>query len=199
MSMKNSNDTIWNRTSNLPICSTIPEPLCHHQRSHSVIIDILNNVEELLLALLKQQYNRVPNGRLWTHVPVYELCTCPFLFKSCWACLRSLAVRFVQNVSLSFSVGWRRKHKIYQPPKLLCKSPKSCDLHGNGTGHHCQYRCSSRILNSTRTRLRVAQAWKHVVTAQKEIRGHLSPLDNCNMTYTKLCFPVLSLKLFVFP
>jgi len=24
MSMKNSNDTIWNRTSNLPICSTAP-------------------------------------------------------------------------------------------------------------------------------------------------------------------------------
>jgi hypothetical protein len=33
MSMKNSNDTIWNRTSDLPICSTVPEPLCHHQRS----------------------------------------------------------------------------------------------------------------------------------------------------------------------
>jgi hypothetical protein len=31
--MKNSNDTIWNRTSDLPICSTVPYPLCHHQRS----------------------------------------------------------------------------------------------------------------------------------------------------------------------
>ena len=29
MSMKNSNDTIWNRTSNFPICSTAPESLCH--------------------------------------------------------------------------------------------------------------------------------------------------------------------------
>ena len=29
MSMKNSNDTIWNRTSDLPICSTAPEPLCY--------------------------------------------------------------------------------------------------------------------------------------------------------------------------
>ena len=27
--MKNSNDTIWNRTSDLPICSTAPWPLCH--------------------------------------------------------------------------------------------------------------------------------------------------------------------------
>jgi hypothetical protein len=31
--MKNSNDTIYNRTSDLPICSTVPLPLCHHQRS----------------------------------------------------------------------------------------------------------------------------------------------------------------------
>jgi hypothetical protein len=29
MSMKNSNDTIWDRTSDLPICSTAPKPLCH--------------------------------------------------------------------------------------------------------------------------------------------------------------------------
>jgi hypothetical protein len=29
MSMKNSDDTIWNRTSDLPICSTVPYPLCH--------------------------------------------------------------------------------------------------------------------------------------------------------------------------
>jgi len=27
MSMKNSNDTGWNRTSDLPICSTAPKPL----------------------------------------------------------------------------------------------------------------------------------------------------------------------------
>jgi len=27
--MKNSNDTIWNRTSDLPICSKTPEPLCY--------------------------------------------------------------------------------------------------------------------------------------------------------------------------
>ena len=29
MSMKNSNDTIWNRTSDRPISSTAPQPLCH--------------------------------------------------------------------------------------------------------------------------------------------------------------------------
>jgi len=29
MSMKNSNDTNWDRTSNLPICSTAPQPLCY--------------------------------------------------------------------------------------------------------------------------------------------------------------------------
>ena len=29
MSMKNSNDTIADRTSDLPICSTAPQPLCH--------------------------------------------------------------------------------------------------------------------------------------------------------------------------
>ena len=27
--MKNSNDTIWNRTSDLPICGTAPKTLCH--------------------------------------------------------------------------------------------------------------------------------------------------------------------------
>jgi len=29
MSMKNSNDTIWNRTTDLPICSAAPSPLCY--------------------------------------------------------------------------------------------------------------------------------------------------------------------------
>jgi len=29
MSLKNSNDTIWNRTSDLPICNTAPEPLSY--------------------------------------------------------------------------------------------------------------------------------------------------------------------------
>jgi len=29
MSMKNSNDTSWDRTSDLPICSTALKPLCH--------------------------------------------------------------------------------------------------------------------------------------------------------------------------
>ena len=29
MSMKNSNDTTWNRTSDLPICNTAPYPLCY--------------------------------------------------------------------------------------------------------------------------------------------------------------------------
>jgi len=28
--MKNSNDTSWDRTSDLPICSTAPWPLNHH-------------------------------------------------------------------------------------------------------------------------------------------------------------------------
>jgi hypothetical protein len=28
--MKNSSDNIWNRTSDLPICSTAPYPLCYH-------------------------------------------------------------------------------------------------------------------------------------------------------------------------
>ena len=27
--MKNSNDTIWDRTSDLPICSAAPSPLCN--------------------------------------------------------------------------------------------------------------------------------------------------------------------------
>jgi hypothetical protein len=29
MSVEKSDDTIWNRISNLPICSTVPQPLCH--------------------------------------------------------------------------------------------------------------------------------------------------------------------------
>jgi hypothetical protein len=27
--MKNSNNTMWDRTSDLPICSALPKPLCH--------------------------------------------------------------------------------------------------------------------------------------------------------------------------
>jgi hypothetical protein len=30
MSMKNSNDSIGNRSRDLPVCSTVPQPLCHH-------------------------------------------------------------------------------------------------------------------------------------------------------------------------
>jgi hypothetical protein len=30
MSMKNTNDTIRNRSSNLPVCSAVSQPLCHH-------------------------------------------------------------------------------------------------------------------------------------------------------------------------
>ena len=29
MSIKNSNDNIWNRTSDIPICSAAPQPLCY--------------------------------------------------------------------------------------------------------------------------------------------------------------------------
>jgi hypothetical protein len=29
MSMKKSNDTIGNQTRDLPVCSTVPQPLCH--------------------------------------------------------------------------------------------------------------------------------------------------------------------------
>jgi hypothetical protein len=81
--------------------------------------------------------------------------------------------------------------RSYLSRRLLSYSPKSGDLHGNGTGHHYQYSCSSRILNSIWTSLRAAQAWEHVVTAQKEIRGHPSPVVNCNTTYTKLLFCVV--------
>jgi hypothetical protein len=48
MSMKNSNATIWNRTSDLPICSRVPELLCHHQRSP------LQEVKEVFTSLVKQ-------------------------------------------------------------------------------------------------------------------------------------------------
>jgi len=40
MSMKNSNDTIWNRTSDLPICSTAPWPLCHRGPPHCFVLSI---------------------------------------------------------------------------------------------------------------------------------------------------------------
>jgi len=35
MSMKNSNDAMWNRTSDLPVCSTEPYPLCYRVREKS--------------------------------------------------------------------------------------------------------------------------------------------------------------------
>jgi hypothetical protein len=33
MSMKNSNDTIGNRSRDLPVCSAVPQPLRHQQRA----------------------------------------------------------------------------------------------------------------------------------------------------------------------
>jgi hypothetical protein len=35
LSMKNSNDTIGNRSRDLWICSELPQPLCHQQRAHT--------------------------------------------------------------------------------------------------------------------------------------------------------------------
>jgi hypothetical protein len=33
MSMKNSNDTIGNRSRDIPVCSAVPQPLRHQQRA----------------------------------------------------------------------------------------------------------------------------------------------------------------------
>ena len=38
MSMKNSNDTIWDRTIDLPICSTAPLPLCRRGPQTDVVV-----------------------------------------------------------------------------------------------------------------------------------------------------------------
>jgi hypothetical protein len=38
MSMKNSNDTIGDRSRDLPVCSAMPQPPCHRVPHHQVII-----------------------------------------------------------------------------------------------------------------------------------------------------------------
>ena len=35
--MKNSSDTSWDRTSDLPICSTAPSPLCYRGPLHGMV------------------------------------------------------------------------------------------------------------------------------------------------------------------
>jgi len=44
MSMKNSNNTSWDRNSDLPICSTVPEPLCYLDPNISLYVLLLSTV-----------------------------------------------------------------------------------------------------------------------------------------------------------
>jgi hypothetical protein len=49
MSMKNSNDTIGNRSRNLPVCSAVPQPL-----RHSITIIITINFSGIVKAIITQ-------------------------------------------------------------------------------------------------------------------------------------------------
>ena len=42
--MKNSNDTSWHRTSDLPICSTAPSPQCHRGPQHFTVYSSISVV-----------------------------------------------------------------------------------------------------------------------------------------------------------
>ena len=51
MSLKNSNDTIQDRTSDLPICSTAPQPLCHRGTPANKNDDYYNYDDKVTLTL----------------------------------------------------------------------------------------------------------------------------------------------------
>ena len=55
--MKNSNDTIWNRTSDLPICSTAPYPLCY--RGHHLCVQYNKGTLSENVAVLR------PREKMW--------------------------------------------------------------------------------------------------------------------------------------
>jgi hypothetical protein len=48
MSMKNSNDTIGNQSRDLPVCSTVPQSLCH--RVHLSLKKYRTNFQNQILA-----------------------------------------------------------------------------------------------------------------------------------------------------
>ena len=53
--MKNSSDTIWNRTSDIPICSTAPSPLCYRGPRDKLV----NAIKAILLRETTKGTSRV--------------------------------------------------------------------------------------------------------------------------------------------
>lgn len=95
----------------------------------------------------------------------------------------------MQTGSVSFSASWSRKHKKASLTKTIYPNvPSRVTFMAMVLGYHCQYSCSSRMPISLPTRFREAKPWNHVVNAQKEIRGHLSPVLNCNKRYKNSLF-----------
>ena len=56
ISMKNSSDTSWDRTSEIHICSTAPQPLCYHGPLISVLSD---KIKELHFATKSLRFHQI--------------------------------------------------------------------------------------------------------------------------------------------
>ena len=56
MSLKKSSDTIWDRTSDLLICSTAPKPLCHRGPPDSLITDVIAQSHYFLNQISEEDY-----------------------------------------------------------------------------------------------------------------------------------------------
>jgi len=85
MSIKNSNDTICNRTSDLPICSTAPKPLCY-----------CGSPSKKVSTLLLLEYETHPSGRwlIFMGASLWNLLCINFLAPEYF----EVALGFVENL-----------------------------------------------------------------------------------------------------
>ena len=72
--MKNPNDTIWNRTSDLQICSTAPQPLCYRGRHISMCFALFRKDEWQQLIKTSDTPTVVKNWSCYTSKFRYGRC-----------------------------------------------------------------------------------------------------------------------------
>jgi hypothetical protein len=59
MSMKNSNDTIGNRSLDLPVCSAVPQPLHHRLPRSKISVNLMIAVQKTSKNILNS-FNHLP-------------------------------------------------------------------------------------------------------------------------------------------
>jgi hypothetical protein len=84
MSMKNSSDTIGNRSHDLPVCSTVPQPLRHRQARHYYHIKVyVYKISTISLSLFLVKPSPPSYIFLTVSVPFYLRTTQPTSYKKC--------------------------------------------------------------------------------------------------------------------